>query len=784
MANTTISSGTTTTSRLTMGGSDKLTVQSGGKLSVSANAQSVRVNASTTDVVVQNDGTIENTASGGRAIRFETGSDNLKFTLSNTGSIKGEDDAVQAAAGALTKGTFTLTNSGSIYSKSGQSLDFGNATGTFSAKITNLASGVLEAKTADVIKIGSTGTIDNSGIIRVADPVGSATASADGIAIEDNATGTVNNHDSGQISGARHGIDAGTDSDITVTNDQGGQIIGKNGSGVGSDGSATVTNHGLIQGNYTAGVDINGSTPGLPNGGGTDGTFDGDGDGVDIDFLAEIYNYGTIEGTGAHGNGSDGFPNTAEGIAAGGGEIYNYDGAIIRGAGLGILIDNSSQGNAFYKTTVYNEGTIQGTASTGIKIVSNFDDVVTNHNGTITGGNGVAVLFGSGANTFNLEGTTSHITGTIDGGDGIDTLSYKNWTGDLVVANLSSGVATGTDTISHFENITGSVNNDTLTGDAGDNRLDGGAGADTMIGGGGDDAYYVDNVGDVVTELAGEGTDTVHTTLFNYILADNVENLVIDGHAAINVFGNSGNNEIWGNDARNVIKSGDGDDIIHSGGGNGNWFDGGSGTDAYYAGAGDDSYVFDTVGEKVIGEFAGGGVDTIWSSVSVNLGDQGAVENLRLTGLDNINATGNALNNFITGNGANNVIAGGAGNDSLYGKGGADVFHFAEMGAANRDTILDFDANDKIALDRNVFSGLDADNDGQIDVGHFIVTSAWRGNGATGTGPQIIYNKGTGMVSYDDDGAGAHAGQDIAYIGKNLSFVDASHFSVDMFGTA
>ncbi len=97
-----------------------------------------------------------------------------------------------------------------------------------------------------------------------------------------------------------------------------------------------------------------------------------------------------------------------------------------------------------------------------------------------------------------------------------------------------------------------------------------------MIGGKGNDIFFVDNSGDVVTELAGEGIDLVYTNVNNYVLADNVENLAIIGDDALNVFGNSGDNEIWGNAARNVIKSGDGDDIIHSGGGNGNWFDGGA----------------------------------------------------------------------------------------------------------------------------------------------------------------------------------------------------------------
>ncbi len=39
--------------------------------------------------------------------------------------------------------------------------------------------------------------------------------------------------------------------------------------------------------------------------------------------------------------------------------------------------------------------------------------------------------------------------------------------------------------------------------------------------------------------------------------------------------------------------------------------------------------------------------------------------------------------------------------------------------------------------------------------------------------PQIIYNLSTGMVSYDSDGAGSQQAQDVAFIGKNLSFFDA-----------
>ncbi|MEQ1653010.1 MAG: hypothetical protein ABL897_11015, partial [Hyphomicrobium sp.] len=91
---------------------------------------------------------------------------------------------------------------------------------------------------------------------------------------------------------------------------------------------------------------------------------------------------------------------------------------------------------------------------------------------------------------------------------------------------------------------------DIMFGLGGNDILNGARNADRMAGGQGNDIYGVDNVLDVVTELAGAGSgiDTVRSSI-SYVLGANVENVLLLGAAAINATGNAAANTLTGNAA-------------------------------------------------------------------------------------------------------------------------------------------------------------------------------------------------------------------------------------------
>ena len=113
-----------------------------------------------------------------------------------------------------------------------------------------------------------------------------------------------------------------------------------------------------------------------------------------------------------------------------------------------------------------------------------------------------------------------------------------------------------------------------------------------MIGGSGNDTFVVDNAGDSVTENAGEGIDTVETTLANYTLADWLENLTLTNGGSHNGHGNGVGNVITGNAGNDTLTAGGGDDTLIGNAGN-DTLDGGGGDDTMIGGVGNDTYFVD-----------------------------------------------------------------------------------------------------------------------------------------------------------------------------------------------
>lgn len=305
------------------------------------------------------------------------------------------------------------------------------------------------------------------------------------------------------------------------------------------------------------------------------------------------------------------------------------------------------------------------------------------------------------------------------------------------------------------DTLLGGDGDDTLLGGAGNDTLTGDAGQDSMAGGLGDDRYTVDSQTDVVTEAAGEGKDTVRSSV-SFTLGDNLENLELSGKNNRNATGNALDNRLTGNSGNNIL-------------------DGGLGKDTMTGGGGNDIYVVNSAGDKVV-ETATGGTDTVQSSVSFSLESTPSVrfvEHLTLTGGGNISATGNALANRLIGNSGKNQLSGGLGEDTLTGGAGADSFVFnTAPGGGNVDRITDFTAGeDRIRLDDAAFAGLAA---GTLADTAFVANASGQ---ADTQAQRIVYETDTGKLFYDSDGAGGTARVQFALLTAGLA-LDNTDFVV------
>ena len=286
----------------------------------------------------------------------------------------------------------------------------------------------------------------------------------------------------------------------------------------------------------------------------------------------------------------------------------------------------------------------------------------------ITGSAGINVLFGLGGND------------TLDSGGGADAMIGGLGNDTYIVQSGGEGIFEndneGTDTVmssahyrlsANIENLTlqgsadlqayGNSLANTITGNAGSNILDGDAGADVMSGGAGNDVYFVDNGSDTTTENVGEGNDTVYSTT-HLRLSSNVENLILQGSADLQAYGNGSVNAIFGNAGNNIL-------------------DGDAGVDVMLGGAGNDAYFVDNGGDMVI-ENASEGNDLVFSTAHLRLSDN--VEYLILQGSADLQGYGNNLANIIIGNAGNNILNGDVGVDAMFGGAGNDAYFVDNAG--------------------------------------------------------------------------------------------------------
>ena len=314
------------------------------------------------------------------------------------------------------------------------------------------------------------------------------------------------------------------------------------------------------------------------------------------------------------------------------------------------------------------------------------------------------------------------------------------FTGDAGNNTLTGGIEADT--------LLGLAGADTLIGGANDDLLDGGTGADSMTGGTGNDTYIVDDLGDVVVEAAGEGTDTVVSSI-SYTLTANVEVLDLrraSGGVAIDGTGNALNNIIHGNDSgsstggSNKLYGLDGADTLFGYNGS-DTLDGGTGIDSMVGGTGSDTYYVDNALDVVVEAGADAAAEgqqdrVITGLATYTLGN--FIENLTLTGAGQSTGNGNALNNTLIGNDGNSELYGGAGNDVLRGAASIDTLGDDTLdGGAGSDHMTGGKGNDTYYVET---AELRDANDDIIVAGDIVVEGNPFGGGGTDTVHTAINN--------------------------------------------
>lgn len=119
---------------------------------------------------------------------------------------------------------------------------------------------------------------------------------------------------------------------------------------------------------------------------------------------------------------------------------------------------------------------------------------------------------------------------------------------------------------------------------------------DAVYGGVGDDLFVVRSPGPVIKEIAGQGDDTVRSSI-SWTIGDNIETLQLTGRNDLDGFGNATANRVAGNAGDNALYGRAGDDTLA----------GGAGNDMLTGDEGSDIFVFARgAGRDTVMDFAAG----------------------------------------------------------------------------------------------------------------------------------------------------------------------------------
>jgi Ca2+-binding RTX toxin-like protein len=339
-----------------------------------------------------------------------------------------------------------------------------------------------------------------------------------------------------------------------------------------------------------------------------------------------------------------------------------------------------------------------------------------------------------------------------------------------------------------LEDIIGTAAGELLLGRAGNDAMRGLGGADTVRAldgddviiatvGDGDDSYHGGAGGADAYSLAETtAAATVNLTSGRASSAETGNDTLrsiegaIGGSGADSILGSAGANTLAGGEGADTLRGLGGDDSLAGGAGN-DRLDGGLDADRMQGGAGDDLYVVDEEDDVVL-EAAGGGRDTVQTTVSLTLAENAEV--LQLLGVAGLAGTGNAGANVLLGNnGANllggeagadslsggsgaDTLVGGLGADTLNGGAGADIFVFASA-AEGVDKIVGYrGADDGLQVSAAGFGGGLVEGMNLVALGRYAINLTGLSNAPVGTG-QFIYERDTFTLHWDADGLGAGA---------------------------